>query len=76
MDYEERLKEEVEEINTSSVFIDFKQAFNNLNRKKLWNFFENINVLNKLNRIVEMTMQDSQATINTEREKKINTGVP
>lgn len=45
------------------LFVDFKQAFDNVNRQELYRVMREFGIVNKLIRLVEMTMKDTRAKV-------------
>jgi hypothetical protein len=52
------------------LFIDFEQAFNSVNRRKLSKAMEEVGIPQKLIKLIEMTLKDTKAAV------KINTVEP
>lgn len=51
------------------LFLDFKQSFDNLNRRKSLDNLKNSDIANEVIRIIEMTMRNSPAKIATKKKK-------
>jgi hypothetical protein len=66
-------------IELSKLFIDFRQAFDKVHRSKMIEILKLMKIPNKLIRLVKMTVQNTQAIVETQhgRSEKfnINTGL-
>jgi hypothetical protein len=62
-------------IETHHLFIDFRTAYDSINRNQLYIAMKEFNFANKLTRLVKLTMENSQCHIKLESElsKPLNT---
>jgi hypothetical protein len=51
------------DVELHSIFIDFKQAFDEVNRPKMYESFKLLKIPTKLIRLVNMTLENSRAVV-------------